>query len=530
MESGSSCSKYLCGLMIWVLYSQNPTIVLAQQYCADPGYVRNGYRIPSPQSPNHHVAKKISYRCNKGYKLIGESNVITCTYSGNWVPPYPPVCISVLDIPCGNPPRISYSDYKLYGSNAAYLCMPGYKLADVRANILVCNQGMWVGKRPVCVHEVNCDKPLEISNGNYVIDGTSLPFEAGTKIGYRCNEGYSLVGYSIITCNDAGFWNRDAPQCVRRAGCPNPGVFRFGRFDCPGGHCETFHNGVYDTGTELRFLCNQGYELEGTFVLHCLKNGEWSALAPRCVKATTPMTNFASDHEGQGNTMTIVIITSCTVLGVLLITMIAVAVQRKKAQPRLCTPIPSPPPYNPTYPVGAPLAEHDRLALIAYADQQQVSLPSYEEATRGRVRAHTPLQRLIPANRAHEFRQLPSIPSGIRRQPSSETTSSGGAHRDADTVSRHSTITTSTVNREAFGSIDTVNVSDGTSTSVTVETYDSGASMPSIAPSRRGRAGSLESTASLINEDSLHSTDAQNHEVTSTINEPHSLELEEKDG
>jgi len=48
-----------------------------------------------------------------------------------------------------------------------------------------------------------------------------------------------------------------------------------------------------------------------------------------------------------------------------------------------------------------------------------------------------------------------------------------------------------------FGSLDTVNAaaSDATSTSVTVDTYDSMASNPSIVASQRATAGSLESSS-----------------------------------
>jgi len=47
----------------------------------------------------------------------------------------------------------------------------------------------------------------------------------------------------------------------------------------------------------------------------------------------------------------------------------------------------------------------------------------------------------------------------------------------------------------AFGSMDTVAASDATSTSVTVDTYDSMASNPSLTASQRATAGSLESSS-----------------------------------
>lgn len=69
-------------------------------------------------------------------------------------------------------------------------------------------------------------------------------------------------------------------------------------------------------------------------------------------------------------------------------------------------------------------------------------------------------------------------------------------------------MTTSTINRdgtsEIFGSLDTVNVSmSDASTSVTVETYDSGTSMRSIA-SQEATAGSFTaSDDNLANEGKL---------------------------
>lgn len=217
------------------------------------------------------------------------------------------------------------------------------------------------------------------------------------------------------------------------------------------------------------------------------------------VDHTTEANNFVHINA---NTMTVVIATSCGVLGLLIIVMVVVALQRRMKPRTLCPPCPAVhTPHPPPYPDqrGATVDEHDRVALIAFADGQHgisVVLPSYEEATRGRVgprlsRFNSDASSQSSSGRSSrgDYRPLPSIPHTLRGAPPE--------HRDHH---RNSIITTtSTTTRDnlslAFGSMDTVNVSDGTSTSVTVDTYDSMASNPSIATSQRAAAGSIESSS-----------------------------------
>jgi len=98
------------------------------------------------------------------------------------------------------------------------------------------------------------------------------------------------------------------------------------------------------------------------------------------------------------NTITVVISSSCAILGLLVLVMLAVALQRrlKPHNSRVCSPVlPSGPPSAPStasvaaYPIqGRDITEHDRLALIAFADDirnvaMNAPLPSYDEAVRG---------------------------------------------------------------------------------------------------------------------------------------------------
>jgi len=218
------------------------------------------------------------------------------------------------------------------------------------------------------------------------------------------------------------------------------------------------------------------------------------------------------------NTITVVISSSCAVLGLLVLVMLAVALQRrlKPRNARVCSPtLPSVPPSAPSsssvaaYPIqGRDITEHDRLALIAFADDirnvaMQAPLPSYEEAMRvsggGMLHLHG-FSHYIDSgsrtssgrsSRSADYRPLPSVRPVRSETPVSSATS--GDNR------RNSIVTTASNNLSGmvFGSMDTMNAaaSDATSTSVTVDTCDSMASNPSIVASQRATAGSIESSS-----------------------------------
>lgn len=134
--------------------------------------------------------------------------------------------------------------------------------------------------------------------------------------------------------------------------------------------------------------------------------------------------------------------------------------------------------------------EIDRYLMIGYENPDEipsVSLPSYEEAMSS-CQSHIGNRQDHPRSdedqgQVGEYRPLPSIPGSFRANQMN--------------TSRHSIITTSTMNRdgvsELFGSIDTVNVSvSDASTAVTIETLDSATSHHSNM-SRRATAGSIAS-------------------------------------
>jgi hypothetical protein len=138
----------------------------------------------------------------------------------------------------------------------------------------------------------------------------------------------------------------------------------------------------------------------------------------------------------------------------------------------------------------------------------QAPLPTYEESMRGTPHLHGFSRYIDGCSRtssgrssrsgAGDYRPLPTIRSPAARPdapPVLQAPSGGTDNR------RNSIVTTASNNLSvvAFGSMDTVSTggvhSDTTSTSVTVDTYDSMASNPSIVASQRATAGSLESSS-----------------------------------
>ena len=172
-------------------------------------------------------------------------------------------------------------------------------------------------------------------------------------------------------------------------------------------------------------------------------------------------------------TMPVVVSTTVTVFALLVVIMILFVVRRNKSSIRRVRMRPStqfapyaPPPYAECEAEATPTAivsENDRTALISFADGTQAALPSYDDVTRGRYPPR--LRRLsAPVN---------------RNNPASADVTAPQNSDDRAMTSQRADATSVT-----FGSIETMTFSDNTSTTVTLGTYDSGSSNPSLATSR----------------------------------------------
>lgn len=503
--------------------------------CPRPDNIKYGdFDIPYEQkmdgTAGYRSGAKIIYVCREGYSLVGSPHRIC--QAGQWIGKMP----KCIPSGCQRPEEIPNGGYNLFGHNDTtgmwvaegsqiyYFCHSGYKLSQGQVPTKrECLAGHWTGEAPTCLKRTHCDLPQEIPNGNYVIDDLypdTTSYGIGTRIKYECDEGFLAYGPVTLRCTSSGYWSDYPPKCIEKDQyCPHPGKVEHGNFVCPEG-C-----GMYKVSTRLHYICDDNYEPIGLVKQTCLQGGTWSAEKPTC--APVPVMEMSGNLiEINAKPTTVVIATSCSVLGLLLIVMLIVALQRhKKPTNRLCSPLgqPPPPPYSRPRPPET-MDELDRVALIAFADGVQVTLPSYDEAIRGRLgsRYISEVTGMRRPSSSSEYRPLPNIPVNLRNI--------ADHHRNSVIT------TTSSTTRDnlslAFGSMDTVNVSDGTSTTITVDTLDSGASNPSLALSQRAVAGSIASSngsISNVNEDAplldQHSSEnsgvqSRSHSVESPCEEP----------
>ena len=165
----------------------------------------------------------------------------------------------------------------------------------------------------------------------------------------------------------------------------------------------------------------------------------------------------------------------------------------------------APPPYSEMEPEPrgvetAVVTEHDRTALISFADGTQATLPTYDEVVHSRYPTSLRRENFVAASRSTsrvggQAAQIASlVHSGSQQHPTAmrELTT---PERSRDQHAMHSQPRGDS-HSVTFGSMDTINVSDNTSTTVTIGTYESGTSNPSLATSR-GLIGSMGSHPSL---------------------------------
>lgn len=470
----------------------------------------DGYAVKYEQ----FLGKKVEMFCYKGYWVtqtgerlsdMGGRPYVTCEAS------------------CGNAPYVENAQTGNGGGYGTYSCNHGYTLLNSDHSALYCENGEWVGVKPTCVR--SCSEPEVISNGiftGYTADGERLTsyktkYQVGYHVKYSCNYGYYPAGNTVMTCEDYG-WSGSPPTCTSKDSgdwttdttCHALSKNLSGHCFCDTKtdltQCEPFH-----IGDHIECVCNNGFKLVGEAILTCRPSGSWDYDMPACIEEEEAIDTQSHSSKGSSNsahmsTLAIVVATACSVLGVLLLIMVIMIFRRRKPRPpsRLCRPSATPPPYSRVH--NNSIDELDRYLLIGYENPNEaprVNLPSYEEAMAssqnqiGHRQGHIP-RSVEGQSHVGEYRPLPSIPGTFR----------ANQMISGENTSRHSIITTSTMNRdgvsEIFGSIDTVNVSvSDASTAVTIETLDSATSHHSNM-SRRATAGSIasaNSNESLVTED-----------------------------
>ncbi|KAK3518957.1 hypothetical protein QTP70_016216, partial [Hemibagrus guttatus] len=246
--------------------------------------ILNAVRIEGKSPPYKH-RDFVRYQCNKGYRMEGSDHLI-CTEKG-WDPP-PPQCTVIT---CVNPPNITNGVFNPkkelyeYEQIVTYSCDEGFKLIG-DSSILCTLEGKFEPLLSQCL-PITCDSPV-ISNG--VLNGSLSSYKYNDHIQISCNEGYKINGSSILTCKEHG-WSASLPRCSEVT-CNAPEI--------PGAFIVGGKASFYKYKSSLQIQCNKGYEMEGSALLTCKKNG-WNPPPPNCNMVTCDEPNIVNGFIGDNS-------------------------------------------------------------------------------------------------------------------------------------------------------------------------------------------------------------------------------------
>lgn len=89
---------------------------------------------------------------------------------------------------------------------------------------------------------------------------------------YFCTDGYTASNNSKVVCNAQGLWappeGQEAPRCIANF-CQRPP-------DLPHAILDSINKPKYASNTEVSYKCEEGFVLNTTATLKCLKGGEWA--------------------------------------------------------------------------------------------------------------------------------------------------------------------------------------------------------------------------------------------------------------
>ncbi|XP_022832640.1 CUB and sushi domain-containing protein 3 isoform X1 [Spodoptera litura] len=182
---------------------------------------------------------------------------------------------------CGRPeqpPNSTMSaDSFEVGASVEYSCDDGHLL--VGPTVRTClDTGFYDEFPPVC-KRIECGFPAEIPHGSYELINGSISYLSHVQ--YDCEPGYEMVGRSRLVCDIDERWNGPPPRCDV-VQCEDPPQIANGRV-------YISHNtSVF--GSVAEYSCGRGFKLVGTKRISCLATGLWDKPAPNCQLEERPTT------------------------------------------------------------------------------------------------------------------------------------------------------------------------------------------------------------------------------------------------
>uniref|UniRef100_A0A8C3SR06 Sushi domain-containing protein n=1 Tax=Chelydra serpentina TaxID=8475 RepID=A0A8C3SR06_CHESE len=167
-----------------------------------------------------------------------------------------------------------------HGTSAIYNCRPGYiKLGRVTFE---CKDGVWKHLYPyVECRNKPCGHPGDIQFGSFELTA-GKEFVFGTRVEYRCDEGYQMLSQRNFRECQADGWSNELPHCEVRKCLPvnapeNGKILAAGVYEA---------NQEFSFGQVVQFECNKDYKLSGSKEIHCSADGNWNVDVPTCIAIT----------------------------------------------------------------------------------------------------------------------------------------------------------------------------------------------------------------------------------------------------
>ncbi|XP_052871678.1 sushi, von Willebrand factor type A, EGF and pentraxin domain-containing protein 1 [Anopheles cruzii] len=265
----------------------------------------------SSGAQTYKVGALAKYRCERGYKIVGEA-LITCEENGRWSGEIPECvyvdCETPADIVHGKVTLATNATY--YGAATLYECGDNYKLDGVSRRLCL-EDGTWSHEAPRCT-EITCDA-ANVTDSVLVNYGTRL---VGVRAEFSCTKGRYLVGNATRTCLPSGQWSGRSPIC-KLTDCGRPADIENGRV------IVVNESTVY--GGSAEYHCVPHFNRIGPYLRKCMHDGKWSGEEPRCEL----IVNDAQETSSLGTGIAI----GAAVIVILLILIGVLFLHRNKARP-----------------------------------------------------------------------------------------------------------------------------------------------------------------------------------------------------